>query len=160
MLNEVVLQDIVKNGEYRRAQGLLQGNRQYKQRDRYTAERAQGLQETALAEYDWTFESVQLGAMDDAEENAQYLLGSSPMVKALGPDRVMDLQEVVEYARALREPDRFVLELGKEYVVSALQTLYHRTGQLVRKIAQRERLEQKSGDLATTEEMWFAQGEN
>lgn len=133
MLDDVVQQDIAEHGEYRRAQRLLQGNRHgYEQRGQYTKKLlAEGLRETALAEYDRTFEAVELGAIDAAEQNAQRLLSSSPMVKALGIDRVMDLQEVVEYARALQEPNRFVLELGKEYVASALQTLYKRVSQLV-----------------------------
>lgn len=156
MLDDVVQQDIAKNGEYRRAQGLLKGNRQrYEQRGRYTKKLlAEGLQETALAEYDRTFEAVELGALDAAEQNARYVLGSSPMVKALGTDRVMDLQEVVEYARALQEPNRFVLELGKEYVASALKTLYERARQSVKGIAKKKPT--PAADF--TEEAWFTKG--
>ena len=127
MLDEVVQRDIATNEEYRRAEEFLSGNHlRYKSSDRYAKELAAGLRKTVLAEYDLTLEDVKQGAIDAAEQNARYLLGSSPAVKVLGVDRVLDLQEVVEYACALQEPNTFILKLGQEYVVSALKTLYER----------------------------------
>ena len=164
MLDEFIQRDIAENGEYRRVQELLRGNRQrYEQRGRYAKELARGLQatverlrETVLAKYDQTFEAVELGAMDTAEQNAQNLLRSSSAVKALGADRVLDLQTVVEYARALQEPNKFIQELGKEYVVSAFKTLYEQASQLVKGTKKNETPVVPTED--PIEETWFAQG--
>jgi hypothetical protein len=170
MLDHFVRQDLAENGEYRKVQRLLDGNRQrYEQRKgQYAAELTKGLREAVQAEYDLTMEAVQQGAMDGAEQNAQYLLSSSPIVKALGTDRVMDLQEVVEYARALREPHRFALELGQEYLVSALQTLYQQAGQFVAGMKPKLSSLMKSKEpiapeedlVDLMEETWFAQGKD